>query len=66
MPKGDWTTGHVFISHSGRDDAIVAAIRNALLGCKVAVWDDARDWSSAWRISGSSWGRDSGCVLTKT
>ena len=42
MTKGDWTTGHIFISHSSRDDAIVATIRNALLGCKVAVWDDAR------------------------
>lgn len=35
-------TGHVFISHSSRDDAIVAAIRDALHACHVAVWDDAR------------------------
>ncbi|HEX7676640.1 MAG TPA: toll/interleukin-1 receptor domain-containing protein, partial [Thermoanaerobaculia bacterium] len=34
--------GPVFISHSSRDDAIVAAIRDALLACGVDVWDDAR------------------------
>ena len=42
MMKGDWTTGHVFISHSSRDDSIVAAIRNALFAYGVPVWDDAR------------------------
>jgi hypothetical protein len=34
--------GPVFISHSSRDDAIVAAIREALLSCGVEAWDDAR------------------------
>ena len=36
MPK------YVFLSHSGRDDAIVAAIRKALEATGIAVWDDAR------------------------
>ncbi len=35
-------TGHVFISHSSRDDAVVARIREALLASGVGVWDDAR------------------------
>jgi len=34
--------GPVFISHSSRDDTIVAAIRDALMACGVDVWDDAR------------------------
>src|SRR5258708_20010677 len=33
---------HVFISHSSHDDETVKAIRDALLACGVAVWDDAR------------------------
>lgn len=46
MTKGDWSAGHVFISHSSRDDAIVASIRKALLAYNVAVWDDARQLSA--------------------
>ncbi len=34
--------GHVFISHSSRDDRIVAAIRKALVASGIKVWDDAR------------------------
>ncbi len=35
-------TGHVFISHSTRDDDVVARIRTALEGFGVPTWVDSR------------------------
>jgi hypothetical protein len=37
-----WGTQHVFISHSSKDDGVVAAIRLALEGLGRSVWVDSR------------------------